>query len=74
MGTSHRGLQEAYTPTNPLVAGRSTQRELDRNFYRKWATNQAKAWEKMLKVSKTQLAIILIYLALLCFPRSIKLE
>lgn len=33
-----------------LAAGRSIQKELVRNFCRKWATNQAKAWARMLKV------------------------
>lgn len=40
----------AYSPVKALVAGRSTQRELDRNFCRKWDTNQAKALARMLKV------------------------
>lgn len=59
VGTSHRGLQAAYRLGKALVAGRSTQRELDRNFYRKWATSQAKAWGKMLKVGTTENIVIL---------------
>lgn len=52
MGTSHRGLQVAYTLDKALVAGRNTQRELDKNCCKKWATNQGKAWARTLKVSK----------------------
>lgn len=48
--TSPRGSQVAYNLVKVLAAGRSTQKELDRNFCRKWATNQAKAWARMLKV------------------------
>lgn len=44
----------AYSLVKALVAGKSTPKELDRNFYRKWATNQAKAWARMLKVSRSE--------------------
>lgn len=54
VGTSHRGLQVAYSLDKALVAGRNTQRGLDRSFYRKWATSQAKAWARMLKVGKPE--------------------
>lgn len=47
---SLRGLQVAYSLAKASVTGRSTQRELDKNFCRKWATNLAKAWARMLKV------------------------
>lgn len=55
-GTSPRGLPEAYSLVKVQVAGRSTQKELDRNFYKKWVTNQAKAWARMLKVGRSEVA------------------
>lgn len=58
MGTSRRGLLVEYSLDKALVAGRSTQRELDRSFCRKWATNQAKAWAKMHKVGKPDDAML----------------
>ncbi len=56
-GTSPRGLQVAYSRAKELVAGRSTQGELDRNSCRKWATNQAKAWARMHKVGRPEEAM-----------------
>lgn len=58
-GTSPRGLQVAYSLVKALVTGRSTRRELDRNFCRKWATNQAKVWARMLKVGRPEEALLL---------------
>lgn len=52
MGISPRGLQVAYSLDRGLVTGRSIQRELDRNFCRKWVISQEKAWERMLKVGE----------------------
>lgn len=63
---SHRGLQVAYSLARALVTGRSTLRELGRNYYRKWATNQEKAWERMLKVVKALKATSLGYFVILC--------
>lgn len=49
VGTSPKGLQVSLD--NHLAAGKSTQKGLDKNFCRKWATSQAKALVKMLKVN-----------------------
>lgn len=66
VGISHRGLQVAYSLDKALAAGRSTLGELGRNYCRKWATNQEKAWERMLKVGMAEEATILKYLRVLC--------
>lgn len=50
MGISPRGLLEGYSLVKVSATGRNTQRGLDRNFCRKWATNLEKAWARMLKV------------------------
>lgn len=56
----------AYSLVKALVAGRSTQRELDRNFCRKWDTNQAKALARMLKVGMAEHYFLVRCLVMMC--------
>lgn len=60
MGIRPRGLQVAYSLVKALETGRSTPRELDRSFCRKWVTSQEKVWARMLKVSRTDSDIVLL--------------
>lgn len=53
-GIKPRGLQVAFRVARGLVIGKSTPKALDRNFCRKWATNQAKALERMHKVGDAE--------------------
>lgn len=55
----------AYSLDKALVAGRSTLRELDKNCCRRWVTNQAKAWGRMLKVSEPKEALLMFW-TILC--------
>lgn len=67
VGTSRRGLQVAYSLDKALVAGRSTQGELDKSCCRRWATNQAKVWGRTLKVGELKEAVFfLMFWAILC--------
>lgn len=50
MGINPRGLLVVYRLERVLGTGRNTQKGLDRNFWKKWATNMEKAWAKMPKV------------------------
>lgn len=59
----------AYSLVKVLEAGRSTQKESDRSFCRKWATNQAKAWARMLKVGISEKGYV-IEMLMLCYENS----
>lgn len=57
-GISPRDSQAASSLVKALAAGKSTRRGLDRSFYRKWDTNQEKAWARMLKVGRSKETMI----------------